>query len=650
MYRLIGILFLIFIKQFSVFPQTGNTSQKINKIHLKKGYAIYFEDKVVVAHNDTTIFLPTNIDFYIRHEASESDEIYKQIENTAYKNKWTKRLHNIVLAPSVKKPVKDTLQTQKGEIPFLPYSNLIIRKITLEKLDVFGPTVSNPDQPTSNWIGQVGNKLHINTLDRVIYNNILFKTGDCIDPYTMADNERILRQLSFIEDARIQIKNVSSEGDSADVLVIVKDVWSIGFDADLHKVPDGHLDLWDKNLFGTGHENDFFYNWESTGKPASEFNGYYQITNLAGTFINSKIGYDVYGSKGFSVDLWRDFFTQRTKYAGELDFEDLNTYNDIVEFGQPDYYAPIQYNKTNFWMGRAFPILKNRLNATTRANIIPAVAVYSIYYSVRPFVTDQTLYDYHNKTYLLASIAYSSQGYYKSNLIYSFGKTEDIPYGSLVKLTEGIEKDEFFNRLYSSVKLSEGNYISNLGYQYASIAFGGFLYKNDIEQGMLELNTNFFTNLLVLRQFKFRHFISCNYMYGYHRFLDERITINDPYGITGFNDNSVNGTQRLTVNLQTVSFTPYYLLGFRFAVFGYADLGLIGNSSKSIFDNPLYSGLGIGIRLRNEKLVFNTFQIRFAFYPLLHDKTPGELFTLSNETPFQTSDFYAKSPEILEFK
>jgi len=39
-----------------------------------------------------------------------------------------------------------------------------------------------------------------------------------------------LRDLSFIEDARIEVKNISANGDSADIVVVVKDNFSEGFD------------------------------------------------------------------------------------------------------------------------------------------------------------------------------------------------------------------------------------------------------------------------------------------------------------------------------------------------------------------------------------------------------------------------------------
>ena len=73
----------------------------------------------------------------------------------------------------------------------------------------------------------------------------------------------------------------------------------------------------------------------------------------------------------------------------------------------------------------------------------------------------------------------------------------------------------------------------------------------------------------------------------------------------------VTGTNRMILNTETVVFTPYQPLGFRIAVFGFADFGLIGYS-PNIFKNDFFTSFGLGVRLRNERLVFNTVQIRLG--------------------------------------
>ncbi len=70
------------------------------------------------------------------------------------------------------------------------------------------------------------NSTHVNTNEKIIRKNLLFAAGDTISPLILSDNERILRQLPYIDDARIIVVPVSDE--EADIIVVTKDVYSIG--------------------------------------------------------------------------------------------------------------------------------------------------------------------------------------------------------------------------------------------------------------------------------------------------------------------------------------------------------------------------------------------------------------------------------------
>lgn len=87
----------------------------------------------------------------------------------------------------------------------------------------------------------------------------------------------------------------------------------------------------------------------------------------------------------------------------------------------------------------------------------------------------------------------------------------------------------------------------------------------------------------------------------------------------------------MILNTETVVFTPYQPLGFRIAVFGFADFGLIGYS-PNIFKNDFFTSFGLGVRLRNERLVFNTIQIRLGVAFGKRGLVESEYFRLSNPT------------------
>jgi hypothetical protein len=78
----------------------------------------------------------------------------------------------------------------------------------------------------------------------------------------------------------------------------------------------------------------------------------------------------------------------------------------------------------------------------------------------------------------------------------------------------------------------------------------------------------------------------------------------------------LKGDKRLFLNNEFVYYSPHYLYGFRFVYYAFADAAIINHSKGALFDNPMYLSAGIGLRLRNERLVFNTIQLQFNFFPL----------------------------------
>ncbi|MGV8094794.1 MAG: hypothetical protein AB2L24_23315, partial [Mangrovibacterium sp.] len=124
----------------------------------------------------------------------------------------------------------------------------------------------------------------------------------------------------------------------------------------------------------------------------------------------------------------------------------------------------------------------------------------------------------------------------------------------------------------------------------------------------MNLTATISAGLFNVGQQKARQFIRLRYLYGLHRFDEETLFLKDDDGIRGFYSNLATGKQRLVLNLETVVFQRKTIAGFNLAFFGFGDLGIIGSGRKLIFKGDYYSGIGGGIRIRNENLVFRTIQ------------------------------------------
>ena len=541
--KVLHIVILLFIINSLLLGQKVRLERK-NIVKLKAGYILCADDRLVEAKNDTVIELPRYIDFYIRKGSNTtSDRFYQELRDQAFRTKWGKELHNVVLSPSTDLFSKtDTVKTQKSEIAFLPYNGLIIRNIYITRLDVFGPRINDPERLPNTMIEKSANGIHIKTRNSVIKEHLLFNVGDTIDPYEVADNERILRQLNFIEDARIVVKNINETSDSADVEIITKDRWSIGIDFTTADLKNMYLNVWDNNIFGLGHEFNNTYFWNPNKMPTSGLNGSYSVSNINGSFINARLGYNTFGNQDYSVNVWRDFYARQTSYAGAVYYENIHhKYMYVNDLQDSFYYANLSGNIFNIWLGRALPIGRLSITSTSISNIFLSAGVFSNKFSERPLPTADYRYEFQNKTFYLSSLAFSAQGFYKTNLVYNYGRTEDIPYGLLLKFTQGFEVSEFATRWYTGVSLSRAKFVGNLGYIYGSVGLGGFVYKEKFEQGVLKLTYNMYTNLFVLGQFKFRNFAGANFVKGYHRNNDELLYLNDLEGIRGFRYDTARG-------------------------------------------------------------------------------------------------------------
>jgi hypothetical protein len=69
---------------------------------------------------------------------------------------------------------------------------------------------------------------------------------------------------------------------------------------------------------------------------------------------------------------------------------------------------------------------------------------------------------------------------------------------------------------------------------------------------------------------------------------------------------------------------------------------MIGDDSGGLKSSKVYSQIGIGILIKNDNLVINTFQISVSFYPLI----PGIGNNVFKMNSIKTSDFGFRDFEI----
>jgi hypothetical protein len=564
---------------------------------------------------------------------------FDSLKSKASRNQLTRKIYNFVIVNS--EPLYKKQFTGTSDANYQKYSGKTIRKIIVKRLNVFGADINNPEAENYSGLEKVLNKTHFNTSENIIRKNLLFEEGEKISPLTLSDNERILRQLPYIDDARIIVVPVSDA--ESDIVVFTKDVYSLGASYDYQGLKKGTLSVFDKNIIGMGQEFGLDMPFNSQLPDSPGFGVHFLADNIARSFVNLRVYFlHGLGDKTYGFDLTRKLISSTTKYAGGISVKQMYTTAKIDTLVIP---APLKYNLQDYWLSRSFMIDRESVS-----RIIVGARYTNNNVFDHPLIEPESYHNLQKYYIFLTSLAFSKQKYTKTNLIYSYGRAEDIPYGSLVKFTIGREYNEFKQRTYIGGEASFGKSSSALGYFYTYGGISGYLNKGRTEQGLVSVGVNFFSNLISVRNSKIRNFVYLHYTRGFGRYTNEYLKFVTDNGFSGFKNDSINGRQRLSVSLESVLFSPVNLYGFRFAFFGFTDFAFLSGTTEYLTSGYSLSSIGVGIRVRNDNLVFNTFQIRIGYFPLLPVYSRVSPVNISGEQQLHPVNFDPGPPAIIPYK
>jgi hypothetical protein len=611
-------------------------------ILVKGNSVLILEDTTIVVRNDSVVTLLQNTPYKImdvsafktavHYDSLRNQKNHGRIRGTLYKYLLTK--------PSSSLEKKDF---QKSEESFLSYEGKIIDRIRLKTVRLLSGSIYDTLAVDETAFSGLLNSLHFQTRDRVLRNNLLFRVGEKIDPYLLADNERILRRLPYIEDAIILIKPLE-DSSRVEVVVITKDLFSIGFAPTIIDAKRYRMAVFDRNLFGLGTELRYQLNYNANEIPRSAQEIKYNITNIRGSFISGLLNYKDSFDGIFSQILFEKLFlTPQIRYAGAIELGSVNSHRD--ELWNDQYLeVPYLFYYQDFWLGRSFLIGHDH----SRKNLILAARFRNDDFQRRPAVNADSDPFYHDKKLTLGSISFSQVYFYKSSMILSFGVTEDIPVGYRLQLTGGFNHEEYVEEKYLGLSFGGSKLWTDFGFLGGGFQYGTFFRNGQTIEGTLKTTGSYFTPLAKIRSYLFRQLVSMEYVQGIDRLPGQQIDLKGR--IRGLAGQKVVGTSRFTFSLESVFFTSWNVWGFKFALYGFGDLGVISRDSRLLGIDNTYSSVGIGCRIRNESLVFRTLQIRLGYtFRNVDNSTNWSLIVNSRESAFFDPVGFSR-PEIIPYQ
>lgn len=570
--------------------------------------------------------------------AKDSTKMYRDIEKFSKKRKSTNFLYNLLFrpvpSPKTQKPKLKSKEKKNLQKPYSAFEGKIIREIHIRTLDPFGNSVTDTIRATQNTLTKGGNHVHIKTQQITIRNLLLIQRNEPFDSLLVKESERLIRSQRYVHEVSFEVVSAGKKSDSVDIYIRVLDTWSL--------IPEGAIStssytiqLTDKNFLGLGHrfQNVFTRNYiEGT----NAFKTNYSIPNIRNTYINTTLHYAIDGHKNYirSINIDRPFFSPFAKWAAGAyllrQFQNNSVrLNDAVFLQQN-----IKYNSQDYWAGNARQIFKGNSENARTTSLILSTRFLRIRYLEKPIELYDPTRAYSNEEFYMASVGISTRKYVQDKYIFKYGLTEDVPVGRTVVITGGYQVKNNIGRTYVSARISFGNYIP-WGYISSNFEYGTFFRTSRAEQGVFTAGINYFTNQFEIGQWKFRQFVKPQVTLGIHRFSYEKVTINNENGLRGFNTSTLAGTKKVVVTLQTQSYAPWSILGFRFGPYLIYSLGLLGNDRSGFKNSHMYSQFSLGVLIKNEFLVFNYFQLSVSFYPVV----PGDGENILKINSNSTTDF-----------
>ncbi len=587
-------------------------------------------------HMDSVI-MPINY----REKRELSNEFYDSLENRTYKSAIARLLaRSLIRGRDASDEGTPSTQLTISRAYFERFSGRRITDVQVTQANIYSVRDTTIQQ---KWWERFADNMHVRTREAQFNQNFFFAAGDTVNAYVMAANEEYLRNLPYLSTAYFVVTPDLRDTSGVVVHVFARDNWSISGDLDL-----GHgrnyAALFDRNFLGTGDELMLrFYCEKLIENPGIELD--YTVRNLLGSFadLTVRLGVGNVFNVGM-IDVQRPFLLPDDRAWGATVGSESLLEGALLT----DTTYDIRRSLFSGWYGKSWC-----LDWGKGTTIYLAGSYEKVRFQQRPDVSPRVNPYYHDRELVLMNIGYARKNYFQGNMIYGYGRTEDIPYGFKTELVSGLEWNaERGTRPY----FGGGGYwgdLTRIGYLGFGAAVGGYLNNRRFEQGAVAAQVRYFSPLFQMGRSNYlRQFLFLSGNWGINRLEQERegLRYRSDLTVRGLqNSVELQGYNRLVMSSETVWFTPLYLYHFRFAFFTFGDLGWLGYENNP-FKNVFTGSLGLGVRIKNERLIFNNVQIRLGVAFNRPPEVGYSYFSVQSERTVHDMNFSPGRPHTIDYR
>ena len=539
------------------------------------------------------------------------------------------------------------------------YAGKRINSITIEQHN-FLSSIDSKESNLKDIFSKIGDKLQSNSKKRAIRENIFFKEWDVFDPSIIAYNEKWLRDLSYIQDAKILAMITPYDTNQVDVIVVTKDLFSYGGELLINNKDAYAAKLNNINFLGTGNSIQVNQNFENQRRPKSGWGYDVGLSNFLGTFISINAGVNQFGNnisnnvlsarKNY-ISVQRPILHPNSKWLGGMEY--LETENENVFPGKWDtiFDQQLNYNlkHKDIWIGYQLTKQSKRIKLNEYKQFIQYRYLENDF-KARPI--DYLLQldrNYQNLKANFLSFTLVRQSVYRTRYLYGLGRYEDLPIGQSLTWTTGysqIEKDRsaYLGFKFEQYKLSKKeNYnhvIANIATSYINKSLQDIRFLSSLEQ---------FSKLKYLNNgLRYRQILNLSFTQTLKNKYNEALRINSIFGIPQLNREQIKGGTRLSANWETVLYNNRAIWGFKSAPFVFGNLTYIRAVGNPILKGDIYTAIGSGMRIRNENLIFGTIELKGFYFPRTNQQVSPWNFSLITNLRYKYNSNIVDKPNYVE--
>jgi outer membrane protein assembly factor BamA len=482
--------------------------------------------------------------------------------------------------------------------PIPPLSTLIhdgarIGAVQLRTRDLFD--VAGSDDDTT--LARIANRLHIQTRDRVIAQQLLVHPGDRFDPRLLEESARILRDTRYLRDA--EVRPVAYHDGAVDVEVVTQDVWTlnpgISFGRAGGKSTSG-FEIEELNLLGLGTQFGVGFKSEVDRDSTSL---YYRDRQLGSSWWDMSLRYsDNSDGRLGEVAFDHPFYALDSHWASGVSLRDDARIDARYDRGEIiDEYQTRQRYASAYW-GRSAGLRSGWARRWTVgltyddhafADVPSASAA-----RLRP--------DDRRLVYPWVGVEWLEDDYRTDRNRDQIGRTEDYSLGWRVQGRLGLSSTSFGSdrsAVMLSSSLSNGIALSDRQTLLWSAGYAGRLEGGSMANGLFDAEARYYFRQSPRRVF----FVTGAMQLGARLDSDQQVLLGGDNGLRGYPLRYQSGSGRWLFTAEQRFFTNWYPFQlFNVGAAAFFDMGStwgrdpLGERSQGVLKD-----VGVGLRLGNSR-------------------------------------------------